>query len=179
MREHGASAVTVDAVLAVTGTPRGSVYHHFPGGRDELVMSAARAAADFITAALDQAASAAGPEAGIAAFGEAWEGMLAAGDYRAGCPIAALTVDARDDLPVAAELARETFAAWQQRIGEILVEAGVGPQRAESLATMTISSFEGAILLCRVRRGPDPLRQVVGHLRDLVVAELERPSGSR
>jgi len=37
LREYGASATSIDRVLAHSGAPRGSVYHHFPGGRTQLI----------------------------------------------------------------------------------------------------------------------------------------------
>jgi TetR/AcrR family transcriptional repressor of lmrAB and yxaGH operons len=42
LRERGRNGVTLDAVLAHSGAPRGSIYHHFPGGRDQLVLEAAQ-----------------------------------------------------------------------------------------------------------------------------------------
>ena len=43
LRERGVGGVTVDAVLAHSGAPRGSVYHHFPGGRNQLLLEALEA----------------------------------------------------------------------------------------------------------------------------------------
>ncbi|MDX3226629.1 TetR family transcriptional regulator [Streptomyces sp. ME19-01-6] len=45
LREYGASATSIDRVLAHGGAPRGSVYHHFPGGRTQLVEEAVELAA--------------------------------------------------------------------------------------------------------------------------------------
>lgn len=41
LRERGAAGMTIDAVLEHSGAPRGSVYHHFPGGRRELLRTPA------------------------------------------------------------------------------------------------------------------------------------------
>ncbi|WP_439956311.1 TetR/AcrR family transcriptional regulator, partial [Mycobacterium avium] len=56
MRERGAAGVTIDAVLARSGAPRGSVYYHFPDGRNQILAEALRYSGDSITALIDQAA---------------------------------------------------------------------------------------------------------------------------
>lgn len=56
MRERGAAGVTIDSVLARSGAPRGSVYYHFPDGRNQILIEALRYAGDSITAVIDKAA---------------------------------------------------------------------------------------------------------------------------
>lgn len=168
LRERGAAGVTIDAVLADSGAPRGSVYHHFPGGRDELLMTGATAAAKFITRLIDAAAADGDPATAIDAFVEFWRQSLLASDYRAGCPVVSLAVDARDDLPEAADLVRETFAIWQQKLAALLVEHGHTKARARSLAALVLASIEGAILLCRAERSDKPLKTVAAELRVLI-----------
>ena len=46
MRERGAAGVTIDEVLTRSGAPRGSVYHHFPDGRGQILAEALRYAGD-------------------------------------------------------------------------------------------------------------------------------------
>jgi AcrR family transcriptional regulator len=55
LREYGASATSIDQVLAHSGAPRGSVYHHFPGGRTQLIDEAVALAGDFIAGLIDAA----------------------------------------------------------------------------------------------------------------------------
>ena len=57
MRERGAAGVTIDEVLARSGAPRGSVYYHFPDGRNQILAEALRYSGDAITAMIDDAAS--------------------------------------------------------------------------------------------------------------------------
>jgi AcrR family transcriptional regulator len=88
LRERGAAGVTIDEVLARSGAPRGSVYHHFPEGRTQILTEALRFAGDSITAIIDEA----GDQGGIPLvrkFVEFWERTLAGGDFNAGCPVVA------------------------------------------------------------------------------------------
>ncbi|MFD6454857.1 TetR/AcrR family transcriptional regulator, partial [Nocardia sp. NPDC060220] len=91
LRERGAAGVTVDAVLARSGAPRGSVYHHFPGGRAQIMTESLTLAGDTISALIEEAAErgAAGVLAGIAEF---WTAILLTSDFEAGCPVVSVAV---------------------------------------------------------------------------------------
>jgi AcrR family transcriptional regulator len=55
LREYGANATSIDRVLAHSGAPRGSVYHHFPGGRAQLIEEAVALAGAFISGLIETA----------------------------------------------------------------------------------------------------------------------------
>lgn len=168
LRERGTAGLSVDAVLARSGAPRGSVYHHFPGGRNELMLTAVRRAGDYITRAIDRAAETGDPEVLLDSFARFWVRSLRESDYRAGCPVLAMAVDGREDPPEAAALVQDIFTAWQDRFTALLERAGFEPARAHRLATLAISSIEGAVTLCRVHRDTAPLEAVVAELRPLL-----------
>lgn len=159
LREQGVTGVTIDAVLAHSGAPRGSVYHHFPGGRAELVLTAGRTASDYITGLLREASTASSPREAVETFVEFWRRTLEASDYRAGCPVVALATGNRD-IPEADDLVRETFATWQEHLRRLLREAG----RDAADATLIIAAIEGAVVLCKGLRSPAPLDEVSASL---------------
>lgn len=164
LREQGVPGVTVDAVLAHSGAPRGSVYHHFPGGRAELVLTAGRTAADYITQLLRDASVATEPSEMVDRFVAFWRTALEQTDYRAGCPVVALATGNRD-LPEADELVRETFTSWHASLRELLVASGWATRRAEADATFIIAAIEGAVVLCKSLRSSAPLDDVAESLR--------------
>jgi TetR/AcrR family transcriptional repressor of lmrAB and yxaGH operons len=170
LRERGAAGVTVDAVLAHSGAPRGSVYHHFPGGRSELILGAVRQAGDYIAAKVDETVADGDPRTALNRFVQFWRRTLAATDYLAGCPIVALAVDSRQDYPEAAELVRGIFARWQASLRDLLTAHGFPPERARRLATLVVSAIEGAIILCRAHRDDRPLDDVLAEITPLLVA---------
>ncbi|MGH3647332.1 MAG: TetR/AcrR family transcriptional regulator [Micromonosporaceae bacterium] len=165
LRERGAAGVTVDAVLARSGAPRGSVYHHFPGGRNQLILAAVRQAGDFITASIPEDGS---PRLVVERFADFWRQTLRDTDYLAGCPIVALAVDSRPDLPEAARLVGEIFNRWQQKLAELLMADGVPGERAGRLATLVVAAIEGAVILCRAQRDAAPLDDVLTELTPLL-----------
>lgn len=168
LRERGAAGVTVDAVLAHSGAPRGSVYHHFPGGRNEIVLGAVRQAGDFITTMVDQSVAEGDARRTVERIGRFWKKALTSTDYKAGCPVVAMAIDSREHIPDAAELVREIFARWQASLSELLSANGFGAERAQRVATLIVSSIEGAIILCRARGDLTPLDDVLAELTPLL-----------
>src|SRR5947209_18077124 len=93
MRERGAAGVTIDEVLARSGAPRGSVYYHFPEGRNQILSEALRYSGDSITATIDAAADH-GARTLLREFIELWERLLTDGNFLAGCPVVAAAISA-------------------------------------------------------------------------------------
>ena len=94
IRERGARATAISDVLAHSGAPRGSAYHHFPGGRTQLLCEAVAFAGEHIAALIAEADS--GP-ALLDRLIEKYREQLLATEFRAGCPIAAVSVEAGFD----------------------------------------------------------------------------------
>ncbi|WP_207312548.1 TetR/AcrR family transcriptional regulator [Lentzea alba] len=171
LRERGAAGVTVDAVLAHSGAPRGSVYHHFPGGRNEMVLGAVRQAGDYIATVVSESAAEGDVQQMVHRLVAFWKRALTKTDYAAGCPVAAMAMDSRHLVPGAGDMVREIFAQWHAGLAEALSGSGFEPPRAQRLATLVVSAIEGAIILCRAHRDLGPLDDVLVELAPL----LERP----
>lgn len=170
MRERGAAGVTIDAVLARSGAPRGSVYYHFPDGRTQLLTEALRYSGDSITAMIDDAAGW-GARALLREFVDFWERLLTEGDFAAGCPVVAAAIGCdEDDLNLATE-AGAILARWCTALTRAFVNDGFDDAEAGTLAVMSIAALEGAVLLSRSTRSVEPLRQVGEQLDFLVKAK--------
>src|SRR3954469_1568181 len=100
IRERGVEATSFSDVLEHSGAPRGSIYHHFPGGKAQLVEEATRWAGDFIARAQIASLQDGDPVAAVDAAIARWRDVLGETDFAAGCPVAAVTVDG-DRLPAA------------------------------------------------------------------------------
>jgi AcrR family transcriptional regulator len=168
LRERGAAGVTVDAVLAHSGAPRGSVYHHFPGGRNELVLGAVRQAGDYISTMVSDSAAEGDVVAMVERLVAFWKRALTRTDYRAGCPVAAMAIDSRDIVPDAGDVVREIFTRWQASLAEALSANGFTVQRAQRLATLIVAAIEGAVILCRAHRDLGPLDDVLVEIAPLL-----------
>lgn len=169
LRESGAAAVTVDAVLARSGAPRGSVYHHFPGGRSQILREALQYAGDEIAATIDTAAGHSGT-AILRQFTDMWREALIASDYSAGCPVLAAAVGSGHDEQQLASLAGEIFSRWREASRQAYIREGFEPGEAAALADTAIAAMEGAVVLCRSTRTLDPLNDVAQQLEFLIKA---------
>jgi AcrR family transcriptional regulator len=170
IRERGARATSIDDVLAHSGAPRGSVYHHFPGGRDQLLREATDFAGGYVAARIDRAGSALEL---LDSLIEEYRAQLVRSDFRAGCPVVAVAVEAGDPDSELHEHAAAAFAEWQRLLAERLAAEGVGAARADELAVMVIAAVEGALVMARARRDSSPLDSVHWQLRELLREELD------
>ncbi len=174
IRERGAHPTAIADVLEHSGAPRGSAYHYFPGGRTQLLCEAVDYAAEFMAAAIAEAPS--GLSAVDALFSY-YRAELRHSDFRAGCPVVAVAVEAGDpgkpeQSRAIIERAAAAFTRWQQVIATLLISDGVDAARAGELAMLVLSSFEGAIVITRATRDLAPLDQVHGRLRSVIDAEI-------
>jgi TetR/AcrR family transcriptional regulator, lmrAB and yxaGH operons repressor len=171
LRERGADAVTLDAVLTRSGAPRGSIYHHFPGGRSEILSDALDFAGDAIAVRIERVAET-GATSALRDFSVFWKKILHDSEYTAGCPVVSVAVsNADEDGAQLASRARDIFDRWCDAMRRSLVGDGLTPRTAERLATMVVASVEGAVVLCRARRDMAPLDDVVEELELLIDAE--------
>ena len=163
LAERGMGAVTIDGVLADSGAPRGSVYHHFPGGRDELALAGARRAVGYLDTVVDSTQDAAEL---VQALVRLYEGQLVRTDYRAGCPVMAMVTDTHTAVPEARELAVSSIGRWRERLaGHVATVGAPDPAR---LATFVLSALEGAVGMCRIEQSLTPLRDVERMCLDLL-----------
>jgi AcrR family transcriptional regulator len=158
-RENGYSGTGFRDVIEHSGAPRGSIYHHFPGGKEELAADTVAWAAAVIERRIERAAQNGNPIVALGLFVDAWREVLEDSNFRAGCPIVAVAAEA-DAGSKATAAAAAAFARWQDLIASALLDAGVSRTDARRLATLVVAAIEGAILLCRARRDIRPLRDV-------------------
>jgi TetR/AcrR family transcriptional repressor of lmrAB and yxaGH operons len=170
LRERGAAGVTIDEVLARSGAPRGSVYHHFPGGRSQILREALTFAGDEITASIDEAA---GESATVLLrrFVQLWEDSLTESNYTAGCPVLAAAVGSGEDEQQLTAVAADIFSRWREASKQAYIRDGFEPAEATSLADTTIAAVEGAAVLCRSARSLEPLYDVAHQLEFLIKAK--------
>ncbi len=174
IRERGAHATAISDVLEHSGAPRGSAYHYFPGGRTQLLCEAVDFAGEHVAAIIGEATGSL----------ELWDTLiekyrrqLLDSDFRAGCPVVAVSVEAGDDedrerMAPVVERAAAAFDRWSDLIAQRLIADGIAPDRAHESAVLATSALEGAILLARVRRDLTPLDLVHRQLHRLLLTEL-------
>jgi TetR/AcrR family transcriptional regulator, lmrAB and yxaGH operons repressor len=167
LAQRGLQATSFSEVLEFTGSPRGSVYHHFPGGKEQLV----KAALDYVTEQMGNIFSpneGASPEDVTDLFLGLWRGILLRYRFKAGCAVLAVTVAA--DSPELSEHAATIFRAWRARLTGLFAAAGVAKEEAARFAATLLAASEGAVVLSRSAKSLEPF--------DLVAAQLKQQARS-
>jgi AcrR family transcriptional regulator len=170
-RERGVQGTSFSDVLAHSGAPRGSIYHHFPGGKAQLAEEATRYAGEVIAAGLAAALREKDPTAAVRSFAGLYRELLRRSDFAEGCPIVSATLEG-DRLPAARDAAGTAFRQWQKLLADAFAARGVEAERARSLATLAIAAIEGGIVLARAQRSSEPLNRVAAELEALVAGAL-------
>jgi AcrR family transcriptional regulator len=167
-REQGYSGTGFRELVEHSKTPRGSIYHHFPGGKAELGVEAVRAAGRYTDRVVRDLMESGDPAAGVDGYMRWWARFLEASDFRAGCPVLAVASEAHPAAPELERAAADEFARWQTSLAAAFRKAGLAPDRARSIATLVVATFEGATVMARARKDVRPLDQARRELRRLI-----------
>nr|WP_042190632.1 TetR/AcrR family transcriptional regulator [Kibdelosporangium sp. MJ126-NF4]CEL19481.1 transcriptional regulator, TetR family [Kibdelosporangium sp. MJ126-NF4]CTQ94720.1 transcriptional regulator, TetR family [Kibdelosporangium sp. MJ126-NF4] len=161
-RAQGYHATGLNQVLAEGGAPKGSLYFHFPGGKEQLAVESLQLSGGELCEQLRLAQS-------LDDVLELLARRLVESDFRDGCPVATVALDAAGESESIREACDSAYQSWERVIADYLVGQGVAD--AEALATTVLSAVEGALLLSRTRKDVTPLLQVGEHLRILIFKE--------
>lgn len=170
-RRQGFTGTGLNQIAAESAAKVGSIYHFYPGGKDELVVTAVRTAGPAYAALVLDALTGPDPVAALRhAFDRAATDLAATG-YADACPIATIAMEAAStNEPVRAATA-EVFTDWIARFTAWYAEH-VPADLARELALTTLSALEGAFVLARALRDGEPLRAAGRRLADQLSAAL-------
>jgi TetR/AcrR family transcriptional regulator, lmrAB and yxaGH operons repressor len=167
IRTRGMSATSLSDVLADSGAPRGSIYHHFPEGKDQLAEDAIKWTSERVLAH-QRTCLATTPAGVLDCFIDMWRQVVVASGGRAGCVVAGVAIDTAPGGLGLMAVVRATFQSWVDLLAEQLQATGVPSERATSIALATLASMEGALILCRAEGNSGPLERVAAELKRLL-----------
>ncbi|MBT3166429.1 TetR/AcrR family transcriptional regulator [Streptomyces sp. Vc74B-19] len=178
IRREGVAATGMREVAAHARAPRGSLQHYFPDGKEQLVNEAVGWAGRYagnrvarFLAALPEPT----PSGLFAQMVRQWTDEYEAGGFDGGCPVAAATVDCARTADSTREAAEAAFTRWTGAVAGALADMGVPRERSAPLATLMISSLEGAILIARAERSVRALTTAARELGPLLDAAVTVP----
>jgi TetR/AcrR family transcriptional regulator, lmrAB and yxaGH operons repressor len=161
---NGVEGTSFADVLAATGSPRGSVYHHFPGGKPELLHAALDLASQHGLAAMEATRGKPALTV-IQRFLSLWRRLLERSELTAGCAVVAVTVAADDEDLL--DHAGTIFRTWTELLTELCAADGMDQLSARRLAVTVIAATEGAVAICRAQRSMEPFEDVAAVLLSL------------
>jgi TetR/AcrR family transcriptional repressor of lmrAB and yxaGH operons len=163
-----------------SGTPWGSIQHHFPGGKEQLGVAAVEYSdgllRDFLSSCFASAPTAADA---LRTWFEASAALLESSGFRFGCPVAAVALDTDETTASLQRACANAFESWRGIIRDGLVARGTPERRADDLSMTIVAAFEGALLLSRSSASTEPLRQTSQTLCSLLESERSEATETR
>lgn len=172
LRRRGYAATGLADIIEASRAPKGSLYHYFPGGKDEIAVAALGYAGGVVGRTLsDLAATTSAPEGMLRAYGGLLAGWMAQSGFRDGCPISTTLLENGADNADVAEVARRAFADWFEILADRLRATGVEEARAGRLARLAIMALEGALIIARAERSDAPILLATEEMAALIERE--------
>ena len=165
---QGYHATGLNQIVQESGAPKGSLYHYFPQGKEELAAEAIERSAQAIRENIERVMGQYDdPVAAVATFIRGLAGHVAASGFRQGGPITAVALEAASTNERLRLACSDAYRAWQEPFAYKL--RPVFGDRAGQLATFIIAAIEGGIILARSEHSERPLLVVAdemeAHLR--------------
>lgn len=169
IQARGYHGVSLSDILGESGAPRGSLYFHFPGGKDALVLEAMRIGIEEASHELKVCLSEADhPAEGVRRFFQAAAREMIDSDYGFGCPVAPIVLDTPGIGSDLAQACKAAFEEWEHLYRETLVASGLAPAQAAPLARTILASLEGALIMARSDRSTQCIEEVGDQMAVLV-----------
>lgn len=170
-RQQGYHGSALHDILVASGSPRGSLYFHFPGGKEQIGAAALALSAEAVREGIAQAAEASeSAEIFLVRIVGAMAADLERSDFKEGCPIATTALETSAQLEALGTAARNAFQKWELEIKRGLFRFGLSAGNADIVATMALSQLEGALLLARTHRSLAPIHRAEQALKWLLRA---------
>src|SRR5262245_47178188 len=158
LRRRGYSATGLAEIIALSKSPKGSLYHYFPDGKEQIAAEAIKYAGSLLLQTLlDVAANAATPGDMVRRYGRLLAGWMKQSGFRDGCPITTTMLETAPEKEELTRLGREIFEQWAEIYVDALERAGVARGRAHELSTFATIAIEGSLILARVMQSGDPV----------------------
>ena len=168
MRGSGLSGAGINEIVRESAAPKGSVYHFFPAGKQQIVSEAladySGRVRQFIDAALSSHRE---PAQKVRALFDAFAQRVEAGQFRRSCAFGAVCLDLDADLDELRTVIAEAFDDWQVLIAGHF-DLG-DASRTRSFAGLVLTAIEGAYIRARAEQSSRPFREAGAWLGELAI----------
>jgi TetR/AcrR family transcriptional repressor of lmrAB and yxaGH operons len=171
-RQQGYHGTALQDILAAAGSPRGSLYFHFPKGKEEIGAAALSIAGEAARQAIAHAAETSeSAEMFVIRVARGMASDLERSEFREGCPIATTALETSAQSDVLGAATRNALQKWELEIKRGLFRFGIPAGEADLTATLVLSQLEGALLLARTYRSLEPMHRAERALKRLLRAD--------
>jgi TetR/AcrR family transcriptional regulator, lmrAB and yxaGH operons repressor len=159
-RRHGYHGVGINDILAEAQAPKGSMYHHFPAGKEEIAAAVVALITDGLLLMIDAQDTAQPPEQAVAAVGAALLETVARTRHEL-CALFAAFVAEKASAPRLAQAVNDAYAGIAARLEQRLLKAGFTPAQARDRALLVVMLLEGGSLIAAARDDIAPFKLAV------------------
>jgi len=157
-RRQGFTGTGVKQIVAEASAPFGSLYHFFPGGKEQLGAEVIRWSGAIYGQLIDAFfGPGSDPVSATRDFFAAATTTLRETDYADACPIATVALEVSSTNEPMRQACADVFSSWVDTATQRLVESGLPRKRSRSLAVSMLALLEGAFVLARAQRSTEPL----------------------
>ncbi len=160
-RRYGYAASGTNDIVALSGAPKGSLYHYFPRGKEQIAEEVIAYAGELVRSTLarlcDEHDS---PGAIVRAYGASLAGWMAESGYRDGCPISTILLEIAIEAEGVAQAGKAAFAAWEDVLATAFEARKIPRARAVELAGLAVCSWGGALVVAKAARSSQPILRV-------------------
>ncbi len=169
MEMQGYHATGLNQILAESNTPKGSLYHYFPEGKEELTVEAIERSSQLIESRIrDVMAETGEAVTAVTTFIRTLASHVDASGYKAGGPITAIALESASTNGRLRDACRQAYQDWQDAFADKLRLGGYSEARARRLAAVIVSALEGGIILSRSQHSPQPLLDIADEIEVLL-----------
>lgn len=161
MSRRGYAATGLNEIVEKSGAPKGSLYHFFPKGKEQLAEAAVDWAADLFLQAMADAVARAGSAAeAVGALATQIAVWMDQSGCKDGSPLTIVAVETGAFSEPLRLACQRGYQAWADALADQLRRDGKTAREASDLALWAIASLEGAVVLARTQHSAEPLRRI-------------------
>jgi TetR/AcrR family transcriptional repressor of lmrAB and yxaGH operons len=166
---QGYHATGLNQIIKESGSPKGSLYYYFPGGKEELTAEALNHVGQIVLGRIQaNLALVENPTQAIQEFIANVARNVALSGYRTGGPITTVALETAGTSERLRQVCEHIYASWQAAFADKLASDGMDTERARRLSSFILAAIEGGIILCRTQRSPKPLEDVAAEVGALL-----------
>lgn len=166
---QGYHATGLNQIIKESGSPKGSLYYYFPGGKEELAVEAVRQVGATVLERIQVNLQLEdNPAEAVQSFIRNIAIQVERSGFRTGGPITTIALETAGSSEALRKACQDIYAGWQAAFSQRLEQGGIEGERARRIAGLTIASIEGGVILCRTARSRQPLEFIADELGILI-----------
>jgi len=170
LARDGYNGMGLKALSDAAALPYGSIYHHFPGGKEDIAVAAITARSVWIAGLIQECFADGVNRGSLQAMFAFMADRLERSDWLDGCAVGTPALDGSSESPRIREACDVAFATMIEPIATVLRRQGLRRTAAHDLATTVMATYEGAMILARTQRSRAPMKIAADSMLRLVTA---------